>query len=259
MPFIEIQKSSFHFLQSGNQGQATILIHELGGNAESWRDHINMNSYGGHMFAFDIAGSGLSEKKVEHSSIDMHADNLAAVILHLGCAPVDIIGIAFGALIGLAFGRRHPQLLRRAIFANCTDHIDEQSKTYVLSRAAKVRSEGMRSVIDQSMDNSFPKGFENEKEKYRHIFLANDPQIYADMSEALVEFSFNFSDGLAFNNPVLFLAGEQDFIWGPFTVDRVARLIPKAEMKILKNAGHLAHWQTTEHFVAETRTFLNSI
>ncbi len=101
-------------------------------------------------------------------------------------------------------------------------------------------------TIDTGLANSFPESHAAARAAYRGIYLANDPNAYAELSLALGRLDLASADWGRIAAPTLVAPGAQDFLWPPAIGKQVADLIPGARCEVLTQAGHFPHLQTPE-------------
>jgi len=104
------------------EGEPIVLVHGFASNADVNWVHpgwmTTLNRAGRRAIALDNRGHGASSKLYDpdlyHS--DRMADDVRALLDHLGIARADVMGYSMGTRIAAFFALAHPQRLRRAIF-----------------------------------------------------------------------------------------------------------------------------------------------
>ena len=56
--------------------------------------------------------------------------------------------------------------------------------------------------------------------------------------------------------PTLILWGKQDAMFSREEVERLARMIPDATLKVYPESGHAVHWERPEQFVRDLEAFM---
>ena len=108
MNFIEINGSGLRYELSGSGERAVALIHEMGGTLESWDGVAPLLAKHRRVLRYDMRGAGLSQKVRGTLSIDTMADDIAALLDHVGITgKVALVGVAVGGAIALHFAARH--------------------------------------------------------------------------------------------------------------------------------------------------------
>ena len=253
MPYAEAGGISLHYREAGHGGVPMLLLHELGGSGESWAAALPMFARTRRALAVDLRSAGRSEKPPGAFSIADCADDLSRFLDALDLPVVDVVGSALGSLAGAVLAIRHPARVRRLVMCAVSDDLGGVTADYLTARAARVRTEGMRAVIDSSLKNAFPEAFAAQRAAYRPIYLANHPDAYAELSLALTGLRMDWG---AIAAPTLVASGAHDFIWPPEHGRHVASLVPGARFALLPDAGHFPHLQTPDALVALATDFL---
>ena len=258
MPHIDSGRISLFFDDAGSGGTPVLLLHELGGSSESWREVVPRLAGDRRVIAVDSRCAGRSEKPPGAFTLADVADDLDGFLraLHLD-EPIDVIGAALGSLAGALLAIRHPARVRRLIMCAVAPDMAGATRAYVAERAEKVRVVGMRGVADASLSNPFPASQPEQRAAYRGIYLGNDPVAYAELSLALAQLEMMPADWGAIQAPVLVASGAHDFLWPPAVGREVAALIPGARFEVMEDAGHFPHLQAPKTVVRLARDFLD--
>jgi len=114
MPYIGTGRISLFFEEAGSGGIPVLLLHELGGSSESWREVIPLLATDRRVLAVDMRCAGRSEKPPGAFALADVADDLDELLRALNLeGPVDVIGAALGSLAGALLAIRHPATVRR--------------------------------------------------------------------------------------------------------------------------------------------------
>jgi 3-oxoadipate enol-lactonase len=256
MPCIDTGRVSLFLEDAGSGDVPVLLLHELGGSSESWRQVIPLLAMDRRVIAVDVRCAGRSEKPPGPFTLADVADDLDGLLqaLNLG-GPVDVIGAALGSLVGALLAIRHPAQVRRLAMCAVAPEMAGPTRHYLAERAEKVRALGMRGVAEASLANSFPASHPAERAAYRGIYLGNDPAAYAELSLALGRLEMTAADWREIQAPVLVASGAHDFLWPPPIGRQVAALIPEARFEVIEDAGHFPHLQAPATLVGLARSF----
>ena len=157
MPCIDTGRVSLFFEDAGSGGVPVLLLHELGGSSESWREVMPLLATDRRVIAVDMRCAGRSEKPSGPFSLEDVADDLSELLEALNLTgPVDVIGAALGSLAGASLAIRHPDRVRRLIMCAVAPDMVGPTRIYLAERAKKVRLVGMRGMAEASLANSFP-------------------------------------------------------------------------------------------------------
>ena len=244
MPYADTGQVSLFFEEAGSAGIPVLLLHELGGSSESWREVISLLAPDRRVIAVDFRCAGRSEKPIGSFELSDIAEDAEALLRALGIPEaVDVIGAALGSLVGALLAIRHPDRVRRLMMCAVAPDMAGPTRAYVAQRAEKVRVVGMRGVAEASLANSFPAAHPEQRAAYDAIYLGNDPAAYAELSLALARLEMTAADWAAICAPVLVASGAHDFLWPPDIGRQVAALIPNARFVVMEEAGHFPHLQ----------------
>jgi pimeloyl-ACP methyl ester carboxylesterase len=116
------------FLDEG-EGEPIVLVHGFASTAQvNWVNPgwvATLRSAGRRVIALDNRGHGASSKLYDPA--DYHsarmAEDVRALLDHLGLGRADVMGYSMGARIAAFFALAHPDRLRRAVFGGLGSHL----------------------------------------------------------------------------------------------------------------------------------------
>lgn len=111
----ETARGRVHLRRAGGRGQPMLVLPTGGGSSAQFAPVITGLAQDRQVFAVDYFGNGLSDKLNRDVTIEMLADDAAAVIEALGFDQVDVWGSHTGSLVGLELAVKYPHLVRRTV------------------------------------------------------------------------------------------------------------------------------------------------
>src|ERR1051326_400677 len=108
----EVDGLTLHYVMEG-RGPAVVLVHGLGGFAESWRHNIPVLARVATVIAVDLPGFGLSSKPPARYRLADSARALHGFIQAMGLGRVAVVGHSLGAAVGLTYALTHPARVER--------------------------------------------------------------------------------------------------------------------------------------------------
>jgi len=81
--YVKVGKINTRYWALG-QGSPLLLIHALGASCDYWRYNVRALSQGNRVYAFDLPGSGRSDKGMEDLSLPLAGEFVAAFLDALG-------------------------------------------------------------------------------------------------------------------------------------------------------------------------------
>jgi pimeloyl-ACP methyl ester carboxylesterase len=116
----EVDGLAVNYLVEG-RGPAVVLVHGLGGFAESWRHNIPSLAARATVYAVDLPGSGLSGKPPAHYSLGFFARALHAFLDAVGVTHVSLVGHSLGAAVAVTYALTRPARVERlALLSGCS-------------------------------------------------------------------------------------------------------------------------------------------
>ncbi|OLB97003.1 MAG: hypothetical protein AUH30_11335 [Candidatus Rokubacteria bacterium 13_1_40CM_68_15] len=103
---------TLHYVSAG-RGPAVVLLHGLGGFAESWRRTVEALAPRHTVIALDLPGFGHSAKPQAHYGLGFFADALGGFLDGLGLGSVSLVGHSLGGAAAVAFTLTRPTRVER--------------------------------------------------------------------------------------------------------------------------------------------------
>jgi 3-oxoadipate enol-lactonase len=242
---------------SGGGSRSLVLIHELGGSLESFDGAVPLLERDFQVLRFDQRGAGLSEKPRHAFTLHDQVDDLAHLLTESGLEPpYSLAGIAAGAAIATAFALERPDLVAALALCSPALTVAPERRRYLSERSETAARDGMRAIVDQSLDRSYPpllRGDGRTYEAYRARFLGNDPVAYGHANMALADAGLD-AQLMRLEPPCLVLAGRHDLLRPPEQVQALVEHLPAAKFAIVES-GHLMSVQAPDEFAARLREF----
>jgi 3-oxoadipate enol-lactonase len=220
-----------------------VLVHEMGGSLESWDDVAPRFAETRRVLRYDTRGAGMSQKVRGELGIDIMADDIAALLDHIGIAgKVALAGIAVGGAIALHFAARYPERASAVAVGSPATGIAPERRPAALERVARMEADGMAFAVEDSMRNGYApelRGDIRRFERFRARWLGNDPSSYATIWRMLA--AVDMQGELArLGCPVLVIGGSLDRVRPPPSAEAVAKTIPGARYIELRTGHYMA-------------------
>jgi pimeloyl-ACP methyl ester carboxylesterase len=175
------------------------------------------------VIAVEEQGHGRTTDRDAPVRFETSADDVAALLRHLEVAQADLLGFSNGASTALQVAIRHPQLVRKLVFAS-----------------AMTRRDGAHAELWEFMQQA---NFSNMPQPLKDAFLRVTPDTgrLMTMQHKDAERMRNFTDVpdelvRSVRAPTLIVIGDRDIVRPEHAVE-LTRLIPDARLLILP-AGH---------------------
>jgi proline iminopeptidase len=256
--------------QPGGPGRAAAYLEDLGGLTGT-RTVVRL----------DARATGGSEVPADPASLAFPrlADDLVALLDHLGLDRADVLGHSAGAIVLQALAAQHAGRLRRLVLVTPSSRLQAPDFPDVGAiraarsgepwyaeavEAAEALAEGMPGAVTQQLVRQTRPFFYGRWDERQQAHAATaDSQ-----SSRRAELGFRQAGGTdtagllaalrVVTAPVLVVAGERDGLTGVTSAHRVAGSFPDARVAVLTGAGHFpwvdepqAFREVVEEFLAE--------
>jgi pimeloyl-ACP methyl ester carboxylesterase len=108
----EVDGLTLHYVVEG-RGPAVVLVHGLGGFAESWRHNIAALARRATVFALDLPGFGASAKPLTRYRLPYFANALHGFLDALGIRQASLVGHSLGAAVSVTYALTRPSRVER--------------------------------------------------------------------------------------------------------------------------------------------------
>jgi pimeloyl-ACP methyl ester carboxylesterase len=256
------------------QGTPLIFVHEFAGDHRSYEAQLRHFSRRYRAIAFNARGYPPSDVPDDISAYSQAraADDILAVLDHVGAERAHVAGISMGAFATLHFGLRHPGRALSLCLGGCGYGAEPDRialfRAEADATAAMLRQDGMAAFAERYAFGPTRVQFANK-----------DPRGHAAFKAMLAEHSatgsantqvgvqkerpslYDLTDALArITVPTLIVAGDEDWpCLAPSLM--LKRVIPSAALAILPNTGHAlsveepdAYNRLLDDFLAQVET-----
>lgn len=239
----EINDTSLFYADRGGGGVTLVLLHELGGTADSWASVASALPGQYRIVRMDFRGAGRSQKVRSALKLDMMADDVAAVVRHLGVAgPIVVAGCALGSAVAVRYATRHPGSVIGMAGFNLVKGTAAERIPSVLARADQIAREGMRPLADEQLPKWCPPDLWVSQEAaiaHRGRFLANDPDSFAWTYRMLTELAVE-ADFARVGCPALVVAGARDPGTSPQATSAMADMFARRRFEVVESGHFMA-------------------
>jgi pimeloyl-ACP methyl ester carboxylesterase len=251
------------YYEDEGAGAPLLLIHGFPLSSKIWREQIDGLKADFRVIAPDLRGFGNSETSSAGYSMDVYADDIAALMDHLGLESVVACGMSMGGYVLLNLLDRYPERVKGACFMVTRCGVDDE--------AGKVR----RTVL---ADEVLTSGVNVTADLFGRILFApgtaeSNPEIAAEVAGIMLGMKRegivggllamrerpDYCGKLAgFTVPSLVIGGGEDQAI-PVEESRIlAERIPGASLRIIPEAGHMVMMEQPESVNSALKSFLST-
>jgi pimeloyl-ACP methyl ester carboxylesterase len=155
MPYAQSAGARLYYEETGS-GHPVIFVHEFGADHREWEQQVRYFSRAYRCIAYAARGYPPSDVPEDPKLYgqDHSADDIAALLKHLGIARAHVVGLSMGAFATLRFGLRHPQLGSALVLAGVGSgsnlaELDQWRRTQV-EKSAQMMREGWKTIAEET-------------------------------------------------------------------------------------------------------------
>ncbi|BBO91275.1 alpha/beta fold hydrolase [Desulfosarcina ovata] len=108
---------------------------------------------------YDARGQGESELGDLPLTLDLHMDDLWALMRHLVLGPVCLVGLSHGALLGYAMARRKPKAISRLVLCSIGIRAPMRARLIVRAWSTILQAGGIEALVSAALPHVFGEAF----------------------------------------------------------------------------------------------------
>lgn len=265
MPEATVRGATINYLDSGGEELPVLLVHAFPLNSGMWEPQIAALGERYRLIAPDLRGFGRSDVPEDPAdySMDAYADDLRALLDHLGIEKIVLCGLSMGGYVAFSFLRRHGDMVRGLVLADTRAAADTPKGIAGRNKMqGRVRSEGTSRVIGALCENLLAHTSTERKADVtaRAKELMDNPAAgFVGALEALKKRPDSTGDLDDISVPVLVIVGEHDTVTPPDAAREMHERIEGSTLVVIPDAGHLSNLETPEAFTGALAEFLKGV
>jgi pimeloyl-ACP methyl ester carboxylesterase len=261
MPFATTDDAVRLYYEETGSGTAVIFVHEFAGDHRAWE--AQMRHFGQRYRAITYGARGYPPSdvpaEVAKYSQERAADDIEAVLTHLGIDKAHIVGLSMGGFATLHFGFRHPARALSLCVAGCGYGSEKGQRDKFHSEVATVAvfldEHGIEAFAAKYAYGPTRVQFENKDSRGFNEFrrqLAEHSAVGARNTQLGVQGQrpslYDLTDQMmALTVPTLILTGDEDWpCLQPALL--MKQTIPAAALSVMPNCGHTINLEDPDQF-----------
>lgn len=249
-----------HYTLDGPEGAPVVaLSHSLATTLAMWDPQMPALTARYRVLRYDTRGHGGTEAPAGAYSLDLLADDAAALLRALGIARTHWVGLSMGGMIGQTLALKRSGLVASLALCDTSSRVPPEARPTWADRIRTAETQGMEPLVEPTIGRWFTPGFVASRpdtvEPVRAMIRGTSPRGYVGCCHAIS--ALDLTDRLgAIAVPTVVVVGEEDQ-GTPVAASRaIQERIPGAELVVLKSASHLSNVEQPEAFTSVLTSFL---
>ena len=250
-----------HWLREG-QGPVVLLSHALGCDLSMWDGVAAVLKQRFTVLRYDHRGHGQSAAPAGPYTMDMLADDAAALIqAQAAGGPVHFVGLSMGGMTAQSLAARYPQLVKSITIANAANYYNDAVRAMWHARMATVEAQGVSAIAEGATQRWFTPEFCADTAGGSAARVADVRQRLEKMAAAPYVASCAAVAGMDFRTsnagircPALVIAGTRDEATPVALSEAIVSSLPGARLATLP-AAHLSAVEQPAAFAALLEEF----
>lgn len=247
----------------GGDGPPLLLVAGLASDVSSWQTVLPALSEHFRVILVDNRGIGRSVPEDAPVSVDLMADDCAALIDHLGYGPVHVLGHSMGGFTALSLAARYPDRVKKLVLA-ATGEKSSSRNTLLFSDLADLYERGedpagfFRTVFYWIFSPAF---FEDEGTVKGAVEFAlsypfpQAPVSFRNQVNAIAAFDGR-NLAVSVSAPALVLSAAEDLLFASSAGRELAEKLPRGKYLSVEGAAHSIHAEKPKEFAEAVVSFL---
>jgi 3-oxoadipate enol-lactonase len=238
-------------LEGAPDRPVVVLSHALATSMEIWAYQLPLLARRFLVLRYDLRGHGKSGAPGNSYTLHELASDVAALLDYLQISRAAFVGLSVGGMIGQMFALRYPEKLTGLVLCSTASRTEPQAKATIEDRINKVRTEGLASLVQSTLERWFTSNFIKQAPATMRwvsdLILATSPNGYTGCCRAIL--GLDATDALSeIRVKSLIIPGEHDFGFPEKTSRTIQQKIANSELVLLKGAAHLGNVEQSHLF-----------
>ncbi|MDP1545653.1 MAG: alpha/beta hydrolase [Anaerolineales bacterium] len=237
MEIVKVSGIELAYTRRGT-GKPLMLIHGFPLDHTSWNEAASLLENDFDLLLPDLRGFGKSTTVAGPYSMSDMADDLAALLDHLGIEKTVIVGHSMGGYVALAFARKYPQRVSGLALVSSQAAADPPDRKEGRYKTAQDVTEKGVGVVAEAMTPKFSANADVQAfakaviQKQSQAGVSGALKAMAEREDATTLLP-------AFKFPVVLVHGSADALIPAERAQEIKAILPAAQLVMIEGAGHV--------------------
>ncbi|HLS85659.1 MAG TPA: 3-oxoadipate enol-lactonase [Burkholderiales bacterium] len=236
-----------------------VLSHSLACNVRMWDPQVAALKDRFRVLAYDTRGHGQSAAPSGAYTLEALADDLHALLKHLGIAHAHYCGLSMGGMIGQTFALKYPDLFETLVLADTTSRYPAEAASLWAERIKTAETKGMEPLVQPTLERWFTEDFRRnqpgEVERIAKAIRSTPVPGFVGCCHAIPK--INLTARLKeIRCPILVICGDKDPGTPPAMSREIHENAPGSRLVMIPDAAHLSNIEQPAAFNRALEDFL---
>jgi pimeloyl-ACP methyl ester carboxylesterase len=272
MPYATTDDGVRLYFEEAGSGVPVIFVHEFAGDLRSHEPQLRHFGKRYRAVAYNARGYPPSEVPENASSYSQTraADDILAVLDHIGAPKAHIVGLSMGGFATLHFGLRHPSRALSLCVGGCGYGAEPDKREIFRAEAEAIaqtlRKDGMQAFAERyaygptrvQFENKDPRGHAEFKRMLAEHSAVGSANTQAGVQKERPSLYTLVEEMRRITVPTLIITGDEDW---PCLVPGILmkQTIPTAALSVMPNCGHAINIEEPEEYNRIVGDFLAQV
>lgn len=241
----------YYKLHGPEDADVVVLSNGLLMSTVSWGFHLPTLSRNHLLLLYECRGMWQTDHPPGPYTMELHADDLAALLDVLGIERAHIGGTSYGAEISMVFALKHADRTRSLIVASAASQVDPVLEGLIGTWISAARARDPEMLFQVVYPLTFSEewlganqdALELARERYREL----DMDAFLELLLCFSQLDIT-SELHKITAPTLVVVGEDDALKPRKYSEIIFREIQNAEYAVIPHAGHAVMWEQADVF-----------
>ena len=231
------------YFETRGEGEALVLLNGMSQTTANWMSQVRHLSQRYQVVTWDTRGQGRSDLGPDPLTLDLHTDDLCALLDELSIERAHVCGFSYGARLAMGFGARCPERTGKLVLTSLGDGRGALRRLIVRSWLEVLDRGGLEAMawssLPQILGEDFLARHEEHLDSMVRVTLARNTESgLRALLQGLSSFGPIEQDAARCAGEVLVISADQDPLVGPKAARGLADLFKKARYKLVEGFGH---------------------
>lgn len=265
MPTFDIVDGMALFYNDEGQGEPLLLIHGFPLSSELYKPQRAALANRYRVITPDLRAMGRSDVPTNGIySMDVYADDLVALLDHLGISMITVAGLSMGGYIVFALMRRHPERVKGVILMDTKAGPDtEEGRAGRRKMAEQARAEGAAAIAEVMLPKMLTERTRTEQPELaafmREMMAATPVEGIVGALDALANRPDSTNTLAQIQVPTLIIVGSEDALTPPSEAEKIRAGIRGAQLVVVDGAAHAANVERPDEVNQALEAFVDQL